>query len=133
MQLSQDADINRYTLRSYSEGAICVLRTPDTGLNPTAETLHQSLVLTPSQLIRDWPPRHFGELLPQHFDIFAELLPEVVLLGCGAQQRFLPPALLEHLARNGIPVELMNTGAACRTYNILAGDGRNIAAALMMI
>lgn len=133
MQFAQDAGVNHYTIRSYDAGEVCVLRTPDTGLSPAPETLHQSLVLTPRQLVRDWPPQQFDALLPAHFDIFDELRPEVILLGCGARQRFLPPPLLAHLSQCGIPVELMNTGAACRTYNILAGDGRNIAAALLLI
>lgn len=133
MQFAPDTGINYYTIRSYGAGEVCVLCTPDTGLSPTPETLHQSLVLTPRQLVRNWPPQQFDALLPEHFDIFAELRPEVILLGCGARQRFLPPPLLAHLSQCGIPVELMNTGAACRTYNILAGDGRHIAAALLLI
>jgi uncharacterized protein len=133
MQLAQAAGADRYTIRSYSDGAICILRTSSTGENATPETLHQSLVLTPSRLIRDWTPQQFDTLAAAHFDIFDELRPEVLLLGCGPRQRFLPPGLQAHLAQRAIPVELMNTGAACRTYNILVGDGRNIAAALLMI
>ena len=59
--------------------------------------------------------------------------PEVVLLGTGARLRFPPAAVLAPLTRAGIGVEVMDTAAACRTYNILAGDGRRVVAALLMI
>ncbi|MDP1707491.1 MAG: MTH938/NDUFAF3 family protein [Gammaproteobacteria bacterium] len=133
MQLSQATGTDRYTIHSYSDGGICILHSTSTGVSPLPETLHQSLVLTPSRLIRNWPPQQFDALATAHFAILDELQPEVLLLGCGPHQRFLPPGLQAHLAQRGIPVELMNTGAACRTYNILASDGRNIAAALLMI
>ena len=93
----------------------------------------QSLILTPAHVIRDWPPQQFDELTAMHFDIFEQLRPEVLLLGCGARQRFLSADLRRLLAQRGLNVELMNTGAACRTYNILLGDERNVAAALLMI
>lgn len=133
MQFTQEASAGRYTIRSYGPGEISVLRTADSGVETTHETLVQSLVLTPAHLIRAWPPQQFDELAPMHFDIFDELRPEVLLLGCGARQRFFPADLRLLLAQRGINVELMNTGAACRTYNILLGDERNVAAALLMI
>ena len=61
-----------------------------------------------------------------------ELAPEIVLLGTGAQFRFPEPALLAPLYKAGIGVEVMDTPAACRTYNILLGEGRNVVAALLV-
>ena len=133
MKFTREASAGRYVIRSYGPGEISVLRTEGAGVEPTLETLTQSLILTPTRLISDWTPRQFDDLTPMHFDIFDELRPEVLLLGCGARQRFLPADLCLQLAQRGISVELMNTGAACRTYNVLLGDERNVAAALLMI
>ncbi len=133
MQFTQATSTGRYTIRSYGPGEISVLRTTDSGVETPAEILAQSLILTPAHVIRDWPPQQFDELAAMHFDIFEQLRPEVLLLGCGARQRFLSADLRRLLAQRGLNVELMNTGAACRTYNILLGDERNVAAALLMI
>lgn len=133
MKFTREASIGRYTIRSYGPGEISVLRTVDAGVTATQETLAQSLILTPTHLIRDWAPQQFDELTALHFDIFDQLRPEVLLLGCGARQRFLPADLCLLMAQRGISMELMNTGAACRTYNVLLGDERNVAVALFMI
>jgi uncharacterized protein len=60
------------------------------------------------------------------------LKPEVVVLGTGAAQRFPPPELARALAATGVGVEVMDTRAACRTYNILASEGRKVAAAVLI-
>ena len=133
MQFTQATSAGRYTIRSYGPGEISVLRTTDSGVETPAEIMTQSLILTPAHVIRDWPPQQFDELTAMHFDIFEQLRPEVLLLGCGARQRFLSADLRRLLAQRGLNVELMNTGAACRIYNILLGDERNVAAALLMI
>lgn len=59
----------------------------------------------------------------------ATLEPEIVLLGTGEQQRFPHPRLTRELLTRGIGVEIMNTAAACRTYNILMLEGRRVVAA----
>jgi uncharacterized protein len=61
------------------------------------------------------------------------LCPELLILGTGRRQRFPRAELLAPLAEAGIGWEVMDTGAACRTYNILMSEGRNVAAALLMI
>jgi uncharacterized protein len=65
--------------------------------------------------------------------MLAELRPEVVILGTGVKLRFPPPSLTRALVEANIGLEVMDTGAACRTYNILMGDGRRVVAALLMI
>ncbi|MEO5573854.1 MAG: MTH938/NDUFAF3 family protein, partial [Gammaproteobacteria bacterium] len=75
----------------------------------------------------------FDDLTAAHFDRVAILRPELVLFGSGARLRFPLPALTANLLNQGIGVEVMDTGAACRTYNILINEGRNVAAALLMI
>ena len=72
------------------------------------------------------------ELTDAHFTPLAELRPELVLFGSGAALRFPRPAWVRRLIEAGIGVETMDTGAACRTYNILAGEGRRVVAALLV-
>ncbi|MBL0944408.1 MAG: Mth938-like domain-containing protein [Hydrogenophaga sp.] len=94
-----------------------------------------SLVLSASRGLRTWPCQRFEELGAAHFE---ELLdtpdapPELVVFGSGRRLRFVAPALLRALIERGIGVETMDTAAACRTYNILAGEGRRVTAALLL-
>ncbi|WP_462320510.1 Mth938-like domain-containing protein [Halochromatium sp.] len=90
-----------------------------------------TLALTAGRVLTDWGPAQFEQLEPMHFEAIAELAPQVVVLGTGARQRFPDPALYASLLAQGIGIEIMDTGAACRTYNILAGEGRRVVAALI--
>jgi uncharacterized protein len=91
-----------------------------------------SLVVSGERLVTDWPARALEDLKPDHLAAIIELKPEIVLLGTGATFRFPEPALLAPLYKAGIGVEVMDTPAACRTYNILLGEGRNVVAALIV-
>ena len=74
----------------------------------------------------------YEDLGPQHFAPLAELKVEVVIFGSGARIRFPKPAWLAPLAAARIGIETMDTPAACRTYNILAQEGRDVAVALLL-
>ena len=76
---------------------------------------------------------YVADLTETHFAMVAALKPEIVLLGTGARQQFPLPRLLRPLLTQGIGVEVMDTAAACRTYNIIMLEGRRVAAALLMI
>ena len=78
-----------------------------------------------------WADR-FEELGPEHFQQLADLKVEVVIFGSGARIRFPKPAWLAPLAKARIGIETMDTAAACRTYNILAQEGREVAVALLL-
>ena len=79
-----------------------------------------------------WDCPRFEQLSAAHFARIAELKPELVIFGSGARLRFPPPALLRELMGQRIGLETMDTLAACRTYNILAGEGRHVIAALLI-
>ena len=79
-----------------------------------------------------WPAAHFGELSAALFAQILALEPELVVFGSGPRLRFVPPALLRPLIERGIGVETMDTVAACRTFNVLASEGRAVAAALLI-
>jgi uncharacterized protein len=76
--------------------------------------------------------RSFAELGPEHFETLAGLGVEVVIFGSGTKLRFPKPAWIAPLVNRRIGVETMDTAAACRTYNILAQEGRVVAAALIL-
>ncbi|MBA2672128.1 Mth938-like domain-containing protein [Ramlibacter sp.] len=78
-----------------------------------------------------WAPR-FEDLGPEHFAVLAELPVEVVIFGSGGRIRFPKPAWIAPLAQRRIGIETMDTAAACRTYNILAQEGREVAVALLL-
>lgn len=92
----------------------------------------ESLILFPKEVITSWQVHQFDDLTEAHFDIFVERKPEVIILGTGAKHRFIHPKLISQLTELNIPVECMTTDAACRTYNILMSEGRNVAAALIL-
>ncbi|MDM7941303.1 MAG: Mth938-like domain-containing protein [Hydrogenophaga sp.] len=94
-----------------------------------------SLVLTPKGQLLPWPCARFEALEDLHFNQLIGLAdepPELVVFGSGTRLRFAPPALLRGLMAQRIGVETMDTAAACRTYNILAGEGRRVVAALLL-
>ena len=85
----------------------------------------------------DTPPEPWGEagfesLTEQDFSRLAEIRPEIVIVGTGNSQRFAHPSLMRALIQHGIGFEVMSTAAACRTYNILVGEGRRAVAALLV-
>lgn len=93
-----------------------------------------SLVLSAAG-VQQWHCERFEDLTPAHFEaLLAEPAqrPEMVVFGSGSRLRFAPPALLQSLMAQRIGVETMDTPAACRTYNILAGEGRRVTAALLI-
>ncbi len=90
-----------------------------------------SLIVLPDEVVNGWVAR-FEALSARDFDIVLMRAPEIVLLGSGSRLRFPPPALYSSLLKARIGVEVMDTAAACRTYNILAAEGRRVAAALII-
>ena len=92
---------------------------------------HSVIVGSAGQRI-DWPAARYDELDARHFLQLAELDVEVIIFGSGSRIRFPRPAWLAPLAARRIGVETMDTAAACRTYNILAQEGRRVAAALLL-
>lgn len=96
------------------------------------EKVSDSLILGSRGLRMAWPCARFEDLTPEHFAQLAQLDAELIVFGSGARNRFAPPAWLQPLMARRIGVESMDTHAACRTYNILAGEGRNVVAALIL-
>ncbi len=93
---------------------------------------HRSSVLVPWRgEVRPWPVDRFEALGEDSFEPVIALAPELVIFGSGSRLRFPPPALLKALMARRIGFEVMDTPAACRTYNVLLAEGRSVVAALL--
>ena len=90
-----------------------------------------SFVLVPDAIVSPWASA-FETLSEADFEPVRALAPELVLLGTGARQRFPHPRIYRALSDAGIGVEVMDSAAAARTYNIVAAEGRRVAAALIL-
>ena len=123
MRFSLDSDLNHYFIAGYGPDWVRV----------NEQEFRRSLIVTPERLVSDWPPQTFGDLVEAHFEVIVSLEPEVVLLGTGSRQRFPRPPLIRSLLARGVGVEIMDTAAACRTYNIIMLEGRRVAAALLLL
>jgi uncharacterized protein len=112
-----------YRINSYEQGSILIGN----------DRFVSSVIITPSNVINNWQPQSFADIAPHHFDQILEMKPELILLGTGRRQHFPESDLFLKTAKLNIGFEIMDTGAACRSYNILLQEGRNVAAALLMI
>ena len=102
------------------------------GSNGVAEKITHSIVIGSRGEKFDWNCANFNALTEQHFALLAATQPELVIFGSGTRLRFPPPAFMRLLMQKRIGLETMDTLAACRTYNILAGEGRQVIAALLI-
>ena len=102
------------------------------GNNGVAEKIDYSIVIGSRGEKLPWNCATFEQLSAGHFALLADMKPELVIFGSGQRLRFPPPAFLRTLMAQRIGVETMDTLAACRTYNILAGEGRHVVTALLI-
>jgi uncharacterized protein len=135
MQVNLDSDISSYTIRAYQPGEIAITlpirAEPDITGPMEVEVITSSFVISPRHLIRDWPPTEIDNLLSEHLDVLAELQPEVVIIGTGHRLQFPESKILAQLHNQQVGVEIMDTAAACRTYNILMTEGRFVVAGMI--
>ena len=122
MKLQSNEISNIYLIHGFDEKTI--------EINQTRHT--SSLIITPNKLIADWPVRSCADLTQAVFSELLELAPKILLLGTGTNIEFPDQAVRIPLYEAGIGLEVMDTHAACRTYNILANEGRTVVAALML-
>jgi uncharacterized protein len=94
--------------------------------------IETNVVVLPDSIIEPWNVISFESLSEADFVELASLKVEIILLGTGPSIRFPHPKLSEPLRKVNVGFEVMDTQAACRTYNILLGEGRQIAAALFI-
>ncbi len=122
MKFTADRPGGSYVVRGYAPGR---LRIGD-------REITTSVIVSPATLIEPWRPRRMGEFIAEDLEPAIALSPEVLLIGTGARQVFPSAAVVSALHAARIGFEIMDTGAACRTYNVLLGEDRLVAAALMI-
>jgi uncharacterized protein len=96
------------------------------------QRIEQAVIVMPDQLISPWVNRGVNELAFEDFAALLEWKPALVVFGSGAQFRFPHPRLLAAFSQARIGFDVMDTPAACRTYNVLMSEGRRVAAALLV-
>jgi uncharacterized protein len=122
MKLTLDADPRVNLIRSYSADEIHV----------GEHVVRNSCIVTADAIDAHWAPRSVDELTEAHLEPIFALSPQLVLLGTGATQRFPVAAIRGAFAQRRIGLEVMDLGAACRTFNLLVQEGRRVAAALLL-
>lgn len=120
MKLQQDTNLNINAITSYDTDSITI----------NGERFEQGVIVMPAVREAAWAPS--GQIELADIERVAALKPALVLIGTGLRQRFPTPVVLRPLIDAGIGFEVMDTGSACRTYNLLAGEGRHVAAALVI-
>jgi uncharacterized protein len=95
-------------------------------------TFTQSLCVSHMAPAATWPAATFADITANTVTAAIALRPEIVIIGTGNKLRFPPPAALAPLRDARIGFEVMDTAAACRTYNVLLGEGRQVAALLLI-
>jgi uncharacterized protein len=125
VKLHSDPNTSLNTVTGYGDGYIEVNKT---------EYAH-AVVFGPEGDVARWSPESVEQIdataMAQLVDLDAKPLPEVLLIGTGNKQRFLAPALLRPLLKAGVGVEMMDSQAASRTYNILMSEDRRVVVALL--
>ena len=122
MKLQSDPHSGANTITGYGDGYVEINKTP----------YAHAVVLSSDGPISKWAAQTFEDLNDEHFSQLIDLKPELILIGTGSRQRFPKPELLKTLISAKIGFEIMDSQAACRTYNILVGEGRKVLLALIV-
>ena len=122
MKLHSDPQSSQNTITGYGIGFLEVNQTP----------YSHALIVQPEGEVLAWPVEEIQDLSEDHFSMISALLPELVIVGTGKKQVFLNPKILQPLIKAKIGFEMMDSHAACRTYNILMGEGRKVLAAILL-
>ena len=120
MKLHPDAS-NAYAIQSYGPEGVVV--------NGQLQTM--PLILCAVKGPKTWSANSYEDLTQANFDELLAFQPELVIFGSGNRIKFPAPRLLQGLIHKGIGVDTMDNGAACRTFNVLAGEGRRVLMALL--
>ena len=123
MKLDFDSDTTGLAIAAYAPGWIRI----------GEQRIERACLVTTEAVFLDLLPATPTELDTGHFQLLADTGADIALLGTGAQQSFPDPAVMLELNARGIGLEVMDTGAACRSFNVLSAEGRAVVAMLYMI
>ncbi len=122
MKFAQDLDDSGYVITAYDT----------TGIAVNGKHFATSLIISSGQLQENWSVTTITQLQTDHIDDLMQLNPELILLGTGNKLVFPAVEIYAALIPRNIGIEFMDTRAACRTYNILSGEGRNVVAGIII-
>ena len=123
MEFNLELPQNQFFVRSVSEAGIRIDKELFTG----------ALIISSRGVVPDWNVSSAADIDGQRLAMIFDLQPEVVLIGTGRTQVFLPLEVQKHFFKRGVGFEVMTTDAACRTFNVLASEGREVVAGLLPI
>ena len=121
MKFALDPLEHGYTIKGYEPGWIQINK----------EKYFHSLLLMPDRLLPDWPVSDADQITREHVLELLQYKPQLLLVGTGEQHKIIHPKIFAPLMELGIGYEVMNTGAACRTCNVLLSEDRKVLAALI--
>lgn len=121
MEFNLEVPQNQFFIRSIDEQGICVHDAIYT----------KPFIISGQRIVPAWDIKSIEDINEENLQVIFNLQPEVILLGTGATQVFLPPATQVHFFQRNFGFEVMTTDAACRTFNVLVAEGRHVVAALM--
>jgi uncharacterized protein len=122
MKITLDNPQGEYAFSNYGEGFLSV----------NDQKLDHGVLIFPDYL-ESWGVAEVAELTADHFETFTARKPDILILGTGRQQQFPGLELRRELVRRNLQLDIMDTPAACRTYNLLVSEDRNVGAAIMLI
>lgn len=122
MQLNHELPDYAFTLRAADGHSASV----------NDRVLGSSFILSPDELIEDWPPRDSAALMAGDLEPLLAMRPEVILLGTGERQVFPSAAVMAACLTRGVGIEVMANAAAARTFNVLAGESRRVVAGFLL-
>ena len=121
MEFNLEVPENQFFIRSVSEQGIRVHK----------DLFNKPFIISGQRIVPEWKVRSVSDINEKNLQRIFEMEPEVILIGTGNTQEFLPPATQAHFFRRNVGFEVMTTDAACRTFNVLVSEGRQVVAALL--
>ncbi|MCW9012806.1 MAG: Mth938-like domain-containing protein [Gammaproteobacteria bacterium] len=122
MKFSEEQSAGSNVIRAYQHDQI----------NINGALFSQSLVLNDRQIIKDWPLTDINQLTAEHLAPILAMKPEVILIGTGQKLTFPPASSYASVIHQGIGIEFMDSGAACRTFNVLVSENRTVVAGIIL-
>lgn len=122
MKFTQDSPGDELVFSDYDDHSVSI----------NGQKLSESLIVFPDSLHEQWSVQEVAELTIAHFDLLIKQQPDIVILGTGSRQKFPAVELRRQLAANKLQLEVMDNAAACRTYNLLVSEDRDVAAAIIV-
>jgi uncharacterized protein len=122
MKFAQDSQDEGYVITAYDNRSVTINGKP----------FSQSLIIATKRLHENWEVKAIEQLQPMHIDKVLSFNPELIIIGTGSRLVFPAVEIYAGIIQQGIGVDFMDTGAACRTYNILMSEGRDVVAGLIL-